>query len=381
MRKFAFLIHPRGAKDVGRRIGSAIGIGETLGMMITPKKLVTKTMKHLKGRFGFTICSKFNVFDQVEGYIIAVLLTAEQMVSLPRVIIRQRILDSVLYAQNVLGVDGVGLGAYTAPITMGGKWLTKQQGVKVWITHGDAYSVALAIEGIKKISTFWNINLKTAKTAIIGAYGMIGSAVTQELIPKCGNLILIGRKKHKFANLFQQIQERNGTHIVTSDNIQDAREADLIITATTDPSSILTSDCLKKNAIVYDIAQPNNLRSKVCIERPDIIRIDGSYAYIDGINIGFKMGPPVGATFGCLAETMMQSLMGDQNSYVGNINMEHLHKTQNWANEVGFRHAQFTNFSKLITIPNAKIPRRIKTSKRIRFAKKTAKEQILIGGR
>jgi predicted amino acid dehydrogenase len=330
------------------------GIGEKLGMTIVPKHPSEWLIKHLHGRLGFTVCSRFDVFGQVEGIIIAVLLTAKQMVSLPLPFVRQRILDAVLYAQNHMGVEGIGLGAYTAPLTAGGRWLANHPAVNIWVTHGDSYAVALTLEGIEKVANLKNLDFRTVKIAIVGAYGLIGEALSQILIKKsevCDRLILIGRKKERFARLSKKVGGNlNGAKI--SDNLADARKADLIIAATTGETAILKSEHLKRGAIVYDISQPINLRPDVCAERPDIIRVDGTYAQINGIELNFEMGPPKGATFGCLAETIMQALTGDKNHHVGFIEIEHVNRTMEWAKEFGFSHAPLTNFSQpLITTP------------------------------
>lgn len=343
MRKFAFLIHPREITDLGRRIGRIIGIGEKMGMIITPK-CSRWIIKHLYGRLGFTVCSRFDIFGQAEGIIIAVLLTGKQMTSLPFSFVRQRILDAVLYAQEHFGVEGIGLGAYTAPLTTGGRWLANHPAVNVWVTHGDSYSVALSIEGLKKVAEFRGLNIKTSKIAIIGAYGLIGEAISQMLAPKCDNLILIGRKKEKFNRLLKKIGNNSNSFRI-SDNLADAHKADLIIAATTGKTAILKSEHLKHGAIVYDISQPINLHPNVCAERPDIVRVDGAYAQINGINIGFEMGPPPGTTFGCLTETIMQTLAGDKQHHVGTIEIKHVNRTMKWAKKFGFSHAPLTNFS------------------------------------
>lgn len=344
-KKFAFLIHPRQAADVGRRIGKVIGIGEKLGMTLTPQ-WAERIFPKLNGRMGFSICSKFNVFNRfnrVEGYIIGIALTAKQMLNLPNTYVRRRILDAVLFAQNELGVEGIGLGAYTSSLTTNGQWLARYRDIKIWITHGDSYSSALAIDGIKKIAELRNLDLKSAKVAIVGAYGLIGSAISRMLIRECDNLLLVGRKISKFGPL---LRKEDFGKVTLSEDINDVHTADLIVTATTSNGSLLNAGILKSGVIVYDVSQPYNLSPQVCEKRNDIIRVDGSLACIDGIDLSFEMGPPKGVTFGCLTETIMQCLMNDKSHHVGEINMEHLQTTRRWAEEIGFGLAPFTNFGK-----------------------------------
>lgn len=353
MKRFAFLIHPRQAIDVGRRMGNIVGIGERLGMILTPQWLVKMILPKLSGRMGFSVCSKFDVFGEAEGYIIAIALTARQMLTLPNTYVRQRILDAVLFAQNELGVEGIGLGAYISSLTTNGQWLARHPDVKVWVTHGDSYSSALAIDGIEKAVKTQGLNLKTARVAVVGAYGLIGSIISQALVEKCDNLVLIGRRIGKFNSL---LKKKDFSKTMLSEDINDARAADLIVTATTSNGSLLNDGLLKKSGvIVYDISQPYNLSPQICRRQSNVVRIDGSLASIDNLNLGFEMGPPKGATFGCLAETIMQSLSGDRRHHVGEITMEHLCLTQRWAKEIGFGLAPFTNFGKPITLGDSLI--------------------------
>ena len=116
-KKFAFLIHPRDTSDVTRRWWIT---------RFLPDKLVDEVIKNLKGRLGFTVCSRFmaeRLNKKAEGYIIATLLTGKQMMTLPLKIVRQRILNTILFAQNKLGIEVIGLGALTTSFTDGGKWL------------------------------------------------------------------------------------------------------------------------------------------------------------------------------------------------------------------------------------------------------------------
>lgn len=139
-KKFAFMIHPRVIDDLGRPIGKTLGIGEELGMKYLPKKFSEKILKHLPGRMGFMVCSKFDVQDKAEGYLIAILLTGRQMLRLPSMLVQERIMDGILYAQNQLGVERIGLGAYTAPKTLNGEAVVDDPRITCKITHGDALS-------------------------------------------------------------------------------------------------------------------------------------------------------------------------------------------------------------------------------------------------
>jgi len=116
---------------------------------------------------------------------------------------------------------------------------------------------------------------------------------------------------------------------------------------------LLGPEHLKKNAIIYDIAQPINVSPEVCEKRKDILRVDGCYIKLPEIDLGINMGPPKGVTFSCLAETTLQALENDNDHHVGEISIEHVYKTMFWAQKHNFKHAPLTNFS--IPIPEERL--------------------------
>ncbi len=270
------------------------------------------------------------------------------MVTLPRRYVQDRILEATLLAQNQLGAELVGLGAYTAPLTDAGRWLVRQDSVKINITHGDSFSTAIAAEGVRKISQQLGLGLRTQKVAIIGAYGLIGSALSKILAQECGAMLLVGRNQIKLERLKNELACCGNVSLSTE--IASIKDSDIVVTSTSHPGSLLRPEHLKKNAVVYDIAQPINVTEEVCRQRPDIIRIDGCYAKIPSINLGVEMGPPNGATFSCLAETIMQALDNDHSNYVGEIDLANVEKTIKREKKYGFYHAEFTNFSKPIDL-------------------------------
>ncbi|MEK7122032.1 MAG: shikimate dehydrogenase, partial [Patescibacteria group bacterium] len=121
---------------------------------------------------------------------------------------------------------------------------------------------------------------------------------------------------------------------------------------TNHPKSLLFPEHLKKNAVVYDVAQPMNLSSEVLQKRPDILRVDGCYVNIPNIDLRFDMGPPPGKTFACLAETILQALEGEIGHHIGEIDLDYLEKMKEIGKKYNFNHADFTCFSKPIDYLN-----------------------------
>ena len=342
MKKFAFIVHLREIEDIAYTIP------------LIPAWIITKLlrrpilwlMRKLPGRLGFMVRSKFKVDDVTHGYIIIIWLTGHQMVTKNHNSwVRSRILDAILYAQNKLGCSVVGLGALTASVTSGGKWVASHPEIKCAITHGDHHATGLAIEGIERLAEEkCGAMLSKLTINLIGATGIIGDALSRALIPLTGKLILTGRKKGKLAKY------SNLPNVAISDDINDAISADIVITATSWPDALIKPEHLKRGAIVYEVSQPRNVSPQVTEKRKDVLIVAGSYARVpENINFWW-MSLPHHHTFGCMAETIMQCLEGDSNHHVGAIDFSFLEEVKRRAQSYGFTHADFTSFNTPISI-------------------------------
>lgn len=349
IRKFAFIVHLRGIEDIAYTIP------------FVPNWVITKLLRRpilwlmwkLHGRLGFMVRSKFRVTDQVQGYIIVIWLTGAQMMnSNHNGWVRRRILETILYAQNKLHCDVIGLGALTASVTNAGQWLSSRPEVKAAITHGDSYAVALTLEGIEVLASKVNLHLQEATIAIVGATGIIGDALTRALARFVGRLILVGRNESKLQTVRKKLNNLDGRAIVTT-KISDVKKADIVITATSWPEVLIRAEHLKEGAIVYEVSQPRNVSRAVVEERPDILVVDGSYARVpENINFWWMSLPPH-HTFGCMAETLMQCLEDDRSHHVGAIDLNFVETVQQWGRKYGFTHANFTSFNR--SLPNVRV--------------------------
>jgi predicted amino acid dehydrogenase len=351
-RKFAFMIHPRIIDDFGRRVGKVLRIGEELGMKITPKRPSNWILKHLRGRMGYTICSHFDVFGgKAEGYIVAVLLTGRQMKELDRHLVERRIIDAVLFTQDTLGAERIGLGVYTAPMTRNGLAVVRHPGIKAKITHGDGLSAASAVPIVKECARLKGIDIATTTLAVVGGYGIVGRAAAlllSELNPRA--MILTGHNHNKLAAVGKELSDCFQGEIVCSADNTAIRQADIVILTVTSDRYIVGSEDLKGNAIVVDMAQPHNMSQEVCNQRPDVLRVDGGYMSIADINLRFKMGPPRGTTFACLCETIISTISGDRDHHVGPVDMDFARSIMPLAKSLGFEVAPLTNFSRPIDL-------------------------------
>jgi fatty aldehyde-generating acyl-ACP reductase len=341
--KFAFLVHPRDISDISETIPIPIKLVFLL------RKIILWAFSRLSGRVGFIVKDKFQIGENgnmTKGHIIIILLTAQQMVENPRRA-RERILEATIHAQEKLGCEIVGLGALTASVTETGKWLARQPEVRATITHGDHYAVALAIQGIEKITSLKEISLKDISIAIVGATGIIGGGLSEYFSGKVRELILIGRREK---NCLRKMAEKDSSIIVTTE-IEAVKKADIVVTATNSPTAIISSEHLKEGAIVYEVAQPRNVSEETAFGRPDILVIDGSYARVPDYIKFFWMTLPPQKTFGCMAETTISAIKGINGQHrVGSIDLSFVEVISKAGEEEGFGHAEFTSFNKPIQI-------------------------------
>jgi len=282
--------------------------------------------------------------DGTKGYVIALNLLPKQVMESPREDIRNRILEASLFAQNELGVEIIQLGALTTSVTNGAIWLADQKDYTGYVTHGDSYTAAVTAQAVLKSLNLFNKDPKKQNLAIVGAYGIIGEAVSKILVPKFERSILIGRREEKLKEL-ESIVEGN---FETTLELR-TKESDVIVTATSHPTALLTKDHLKNNAIVVDVSQPPNLTYDVCKERTDVLRIDGGFVdFPYGYPIPIP-GMPRGKNFACIAEVIMQAMENEQENHVGSIDIKHLKKTEKWAEKYGYTLNELTNFGKPIS--------------------------------
>ncbi len=280
-------------------------------------------------------------FKETKGRIIALKLSAEQIMNMPREKIRKKILEASCFAKTKYNIELIQLGGLTTSVTSGGIWLTKQKEYSGYVNHGDSFTAAITSQTL--IKTMKKLGKKPSEQvlSIIGAYGIIGEAVSKNLVPKFKHSILIGRRKEKLKELEDSVK---GDFEISLDI--NTIKADIIITATSHPTALLKTTHLKKNAVVIDVSQPPNLSEDICKKRIDITRVDGGYV---SFPLQFRIpGVPDGKLLACIVEVIMQAQENERCSHVGSIDLQHLKKTEKWAKKYGYALQELTNFGKPI---------------------------------
>ncbi len=299
----------------------------------------------------FSVLSHFDVLGETDGYFVAVRLTAKQMMELPKEEVRKKIYNAILYSQNELNCDVVMLGALTAPLTSAGAWLREQPGLTISITNGNTYTVAIAIKSTEKAIELAGLDVSSIAIAIVGSAGVIGEGIVKYFNDKNVRLLLVERSLDRFDRLKKQLKGNNYT---LTENIADIVQADVVITATSHPETLITSEMLKKDAIVVDVAEPPDVAPEIEKKRPDVICIDGGRVDWEKIDLKTNFGLPKKIGFACMTEGLMQALENRKGDYIGSVTQEHLEETMKWGEKWNFPPAKFTSFNKPLDLERFK---------------------------
>lgn len=339
--EFAFLVHPRNISDILKKYPFAKFFPEWFLKILTRLlwPIIASQITGLKKIDG----------QEVKGWIIICPMTAEQMMK-NRKLAKKRILQSVKLAEKI-GARIIGLGALTSSLTNRGLDLIDK--VKIGLTTGNSYTVAITIESIERIAKKKKIDLNAIQIAVVGATGSIGQLVSKILAQRISRLILIGRTPEHLSNLAVKIQEiNNKIKIQTSINIYDIKSADFVVVATSAAGALIKAEYLKQGAIVYDITQPQNVCPEIMKERKDVLIIDGGLVKTPGINLHVNLGlPKQELAFACLAETMILGAEGKFDHYsLDNVRIEQIQEIKQLGEKYKFDLADFYSFGKIIEI-------------------------------
>ena len=249
---------------------------------------------------------------EVEGWFVACPFTPQRMVTLPPKTVYRKVIATAHLAEK-LGAQLVGLGAYTSVVGDGG--ITISRSVKVPVTTGDSYTVASAVEAMKKAAELMDINLSTATLAVVGATGAIGAVAAEILAEDIPHIVLIGRRFDRLAEVKARC-EKAGAEVLVTDDLNTLLQADLVLTVTSAVDAIVQPQHLKSGAVVCDVARPRDVSKRVAEQRDDVLVFEGGLVEVPGpVDFHFNFGFPPKTSYACMAETIALALEGRYESY------------------------------------------------------------------
>ncbi len=96
---------------------------------------------------------------------------------------------------------------------------TIADGLAVPVTTGDSYTVAVAVDAIKRAAELMDIPLQNATAAVVGATGAIGQVAAEILADDVARLLLIGRRAEALEEVRDRLQVRAKGELLASTDI------------------------------------------------------------------------------------------------------------------------------------------------------------------
>ncbi|TKC87783.1 aminotransferase class III-fold pyridoxal phosphate-dependent enzyme [Trinickia terrae] len=376
---FAFLIHPTSIDDL---------------VNIMPRSIIDLEEPH-KSEFQAWMQSWFakrydpapvfhakkirsKLGGYVEGWLIACPLPPERMMRLSKPH-RQRLLSCYIDCAKSLGVDIVGLGAFTSIISRGGVDVAD---AGIPITTGNSFTALAGAESLHKALNATGQSDAGTRIAVIGAAGSVGRLSALHLAEHYSQLILVGNSDnpkaldvlkdiageiyaravvqmqgknmsglahyllHHLADPFSVInacnrilldgrpdEDRNFSEIkaIVESNLPGPAPVEIsvdiqsvlgkaqgVLSATSQGKSFIEPAWLRKNSVVCDAARPPDLKSSVHRSRPDVLVFEGGVVKLnEAYQFGRSniLGFQPGFNLACLSETMMLAMNGADRSY------------------------------------------------------------------
>jgi predicted amino acid dehydrogenase/ribosome-associated toxin RatA of RatAB toxin-antitoxin module len=282
---------------------------------------------------------------EVIADMILVPLMPEQILTLDEPFVLDKFLEAGRLAERY-GARLLGLGAYAASVGRKGVYLAKR--LRIPVTTGSSYTIAMVIEAIVEACKAVGIELKEATVAVVGATGTIGRICTQLMAREAGHLLLVARNRQRLEDLVQLLADEGAA---TAASIVDldaaAANADVIITATNTPAALIDVTKLRPGAIVCDVSRPRNVSEENALLRPDVLVLDGGVVKPPGeVDFHFSFGIAPGLAYACMAEPMILAMEGRYESFSlgGDIDLAKVEEISQLGRKHGFTLAGLRSF-------------------------------------
>ena len=342
MNKFGFIGHPQSVEHFLKMSG----FWEVFLRKISPYKI--KSLMYKLPPFNYNLMRiKSQLGIEACGNGIILPLLPEQIILLGEEQALNKIEQAVRIATR-LGARVVGLGGFTSVVGDEGVTLSKR--LSVPLTSGNTYPAYLAIEGIKKAASLFELDLRELTATIIGATGDIGSICSKILSKKVKKIYIVARKENKLNDFKNTLTKFGTAEICVPNSVDEAISvSDVILTATTSISGLVDPLKLKPGAIVCDVGFPANITRDVVRVRNDVFVFEGglcSLPFIDDINDKkfHKAMLSKNCVYGCLGETILLCLDQKFESFSigrGNITEEKVDEIGRISKKHGFGLSKF----------------------------------------
>lgn len=338
---FAFIIHPIDPKkDVSRK-------WPWLGRLLTPEQVDFFSLffppVYISEITGIRSASTGR---ELRGWFVACPFTPQRMMTLPEERVYRKIIATGRLAER-LGARILGLGAYTSVV--GDAGITIARALDVPVTTGDAYTIAMAVEAVRRAAEIMGIALGQAHAAVVGATGAIGQVCAELLARDVARLTLVSRRPDALAALRERCAAAGSAELITSTDPVSIYDADLVLTVTSAITAVIEPEHLKPGVVVCDVARPRDVSRRVGEQRDDVLVIEGGMVEVPGdVDFHFDFGFPPRMAYACMAETMALALEGRYEDYsLGKqISRARVEEISAIAARHGFRLGPFRSFER-----------------------------------
>jgi fatty aldehyde-generating acyl-ACP reductase len=338
LQRFAFMLHPSHAKDVALKYKIT---------RLMPERIVERAFAMLPAMKVSHITGLRSPHADAEGWFIACPLTAKMMMSMPVPYVLNKIIQGGRIAEK-LGAGILGLGAFTKIV--GDAGITVAKNLSIPVTTGNSYTVATAIESVRKAAYIMGHDLKKAGVVILGATGSIGRVCALILAREVSNLTLVARNERRLEGLAAKILYDTGLSVkVVSDSKKALRAGDIIITVTSALDTLIEPEDLRAGAVVCDVSRPRDVSQRVAEARNDVLVIEGGLVEVPGdVDFDLNFGFPPKTAYACMAETMILALEKRYESFTlgRELHIEKVEEIAALAKKHGFKLSGFRSFGR-----------------------------------
>lgn len=361
-RSFAFFIHPTDDIDSisGLKISFPALSDDKLNSILSWSRTFTEYRMNAEEVFHIESI-KSEAGCEVEGWLVFSTFSAKEMLRMKKND-KERLLDSYFNVAKDLGVDYIGLGAFTSILSRGGTYF-ENKGIAV--TTGNSYTAMSSIYAVEELLIKKGEYAADKSIAVVGAYGSIGRIVSlyschayksiklignlansnslillerlaDELIQECIGSIeaiagtiaqsvisvlaekITNKKSISYAIYESGCKELGVSPVIEVISLPEYSIAtDLVYCATSNAGAFLTIKQLENVEVVCDISRPTDIDSRMLINS-GIEYVEGGLSYLpEDIMFGKEnlQGFPSGINLGCLSETIALTMEGDGKNY------------------------------------------------------------------
>jgi len=210
------------------------------------------------------------------------------------------------------GARIVSLGGFSS-ILIEGNFDQLPPGHHTVFTTGNTLTVALIVQGIKKMCAQEGRNLRRSTLLVVGATGDVGSGCVRCLATKVRRVMLSARNAERLRRLAAELEAAGVEVEIGTDLGQFSEEADLVVCAASLPSPSLLLGRIAPDALVCDAGYPKNLSPDAETSRATVFfgglgQITGGLKFDPDLHGILNRHPFPDVAHGCLLEGIALTL-------------------------------------------------------------------------